>query len=185
MKKKWVVTVLGIILALSSGCGARSAASRFCAALEDTGFMYEEAFNAAYCGGRFETAEQMYGQLCRDGVSGLIVPTYNEAERPDGAEYSAFEISGLYFDGGSIFFPFAARAAFAEFESADAAADYYSQTREALMAAALGEPAEDSGQRFYVTAEDGTTLLSRKGRTVLIFSGESERIYEAVEKSGF
>lgn len=185
MKKKFIAMMLGIILAVSSGCGARSAASRFCAALEDAGFMYEADFNAAYYGGRFETADKMYEQLRRDGVTGIIVPVSDEAECPGLVEYSAYELNGIYFDSGSIFFPSAAHAALAEFENTAAAEDFYSQIREELLAAADGKPSEDSERRIWVTTGDGMTLLSQKGRTVLLLSGEEERAFSAAEKIGF
>lgn len=185
MKKKMIALILGIILALSSGCGEQGAASRLIDALEDAGFMYEEDFNAAYYGGRFETAEQMYEQLCRDGVSGLIVPVEDVNASPGAAEYSAYELSEIYLDAGSIFFPSAAHAALAEFENTAAAEDFYSQIREELLAAADGKPAEDSERRIWVTTGDGMILLSQKGRTVLLLSGEEERAFAAAEKIGF
>lgn len=184
MKKKIIVLILGIILALSSGCGERSAASRLIDALENAGFMYEEDFNAAYYGGRFETAEQMYEQLCRDGVSGLIVPVEDENASPGAAEYSAYELSGIYLDAGSLFFPSAARLTLAEFESAAAAESFFRQSREELLSAE-NEPAEDTQNRLCVMTTAGRTLLSRNGKTVLIISGEDERAFAAAERIGY
>lgn len=186
MKKKIIAMVLGMILTVFTGCGARSEALRLCAALEDAGFMYEEDFNAAYYGGRFETDEQMYEQLCQDGVSGLIVPVDDEPECPGAVQYSAFELSGFYLDGGSLFFPQAARAVLAEFESSAAAEDFYRRTREELLAAASGlDAVEDSERRICLTTAEGQTLLSRKGKAVLVLSGESESAYRAAEKIGY
>lgn len=185
MKKKIIALILGIILALSSGCGERSAASRLIDALENAGFMYEEDFNAAYYGGRFETAEQMYEQLCRDGVSGLIVPVEDENASPGAVEYSAYELSGIYLDAGSLFFPSAARLTLAEFESTAAAESFFRQSREELLTAAGGAPAEDSACRVCLTGEAGRTILSQKGKTVLLISGEDERAFAALEKLGY
>lgn len=184
MKKKIIALILGIILALSSGCGERSAASRLIDALENAGFMYEEDFNTAYYGGRFETAEQMYEQLCRDGVSGLIVPVEDENASPGAVEYSAYELSGIYLDAGSLFFPSGARLALAEFESAAAAESFFRQSREELLSAE-DEPAEDTQNRLCVMTTAGRTLLSRNGKTVLIISGEDERAFAAAERIGY
>lgn len=184
MKKKLILAALVLLMAVSSGCGGRSAASRLCTALEDAGFMYEAEFNAAYYGGRFETAEEMYSQMVRDGVSGIIVPVNDELELPGGVECSGFELCGIYFDAGSIFFPSAANISFAEFESTAAAEDYFHRQREGLLAVSV-EPTEDQEHRFCATTGDGLTLLSQKGKTVLIFTGESESALAAVEKIGY
>lgn len=184
MKKKIIALMLGIILALSSGCGERSAASRLIDALENAGFMYEEDFNAAYCGGRFATAEEMSAQMERDGVSGLIVPANDELEYSGLEEYTAFELCGFYLDGESLFFLSAAHVGIAEFERRAAAEEFFRQRRDALLTPDA-ETTEDSEQRFCATTGDGMMLLSQKGETVLIFTGESESVIAAIEKLGF
>lgn len=183
MKKKFIAIALVIILALSTGCAGRNAASRLCTALEDAGFMYEADFNAAYYGGRFGTAEEMHAQMARDGVSGLIIPADDGLEQPGLVEYSAFELCGFYLDGDSLFFPSAARISLAEFESRAAAEEFFRHSRENILED--GETIEDSEGRICVTKEDGMSILSQKGKTVLIFTGESGSALAAIEKCGF
>lgn len=184
MKKKFIAMALVIILALSTGCAGRNAASRLSAAIEDAGFMYEADFNAEYYGGRFGTAEEMHAQMARDGVSGLIIPADDGLEQPGLVEYSAFELCGFYLDGESLFFPSAARISLAEFESRAAAAEFFHQRRENILTAG-GEATEDSEHCVCVTTGDGMAILSQKGKIVLSFTGESGNALAAIEKCGF
>lgn len=198
MKKKLtaiLLVIMVIISAAGSGIlfGGEKAltVSKFTAVLEDAGFVSEDKFKEAYYGGRFVTDEDMYRQLCEDGIKGTLSPDAAVPEHPGIAEYAAYELSEFYVDGGSIFFPYGDRMAYIIFGDSAAASDFYKQTAEALLLS-LEDTAhqpdtleDDDRSRLRVSTGNGISLVSRKGRTVLVFSGGGACALKVLEKLGY